>query len=124
MSKPTPATCKTTNWPAYNAALKRRGSLTIRFDPEMRWDAAPAGKRGRRQTYSDAAVQKCLTMKVPFGMVDIGSAIGPSDNADAQDHDFRAEPVEAGRPGLDGAGFQHPVTPPGDPRHEHPLSRL
>ena len=68
MSKPTPATYKTTNWPAYNEALKRRGSLTIWFDPEMKWDAAPTGKRGRQQTYSDAAVQTCLTMKVLFGM--------------------------------------------------------
>ena len=68
MSKPTPATYKTTNWPSYNEALKRRGSLTIWFDPEMRWDAAPTGKRGRQPTYSDAAVQSCLTMKVLFGM--------------------------------------------------------
>ena len=68
MSKPTPTTYKKTNWPAYNEALKRRGSLTIWFDPEMKWDAAPTGKRGCRQTYSDAAVQTCLTMKVLFGM--------------------------------------------------------
>ena len=68
MSKPAPVTYKTTNWPAYNEALKRRGWLTIWFDPEMRWDAAPTGKRGRRQIYSDDAVQTCLTMKVLFGM--------------------------------------------------------
>jgi len=68
MSIPTPATCKTPNWPACNEALERRGSLTIWFDPEMRWGAAPTGKRGRQQTYSDAAVQTCLTMKVLFGM--------------------------------------------------------
>tara|TARA_R110000787_G_scaffold281671_2_gene393128 strand:- start:6925 stop:7755 length:831 start_codon:yes stop_codon:yes gene_type:complete len=34
----------------------------------MRWGAAPTGKRGRQQTYSDTAVQTCLTMKVLFGM--------------------------------------------------------
>ncbi len=68
MNRPTPPTCKTRNWPAYNEALKRRGSLTIWFDPEMSWDATPAGKRGRRQAYSDAAIQTCLTMKVLFGM--------------------------------------------------------
>jgi hypothetical protein len=82
MSNPTPTTYKTTNWPAYNEALKRRGSLTIWFDPEMKWDAAPTGKRGRRQTYSGEedqktvrgtvfptnAVQTCLTMKVLLGM--------------------------------------------------------
>ena len=68
MSRPTPPTYKTRNWPAYNEALKRRGSLTIWFDPGMTWDAAPTGRRGRQQTYSDAAIQTCLSMKVLFGM--------------------------------------------------------
>mgnify|MGYP002713595660 CR=1 FL=1 len=68
MSRPTPPTYRTRNWPAYNEALKRRGSLTIWFDPEMSWDAAPTGRRGRQQTYSDAAIQTCLTMKVLFGI--------------------------------------------------------
>mgnify|MGYP006214498483 CR=1 FL=1 len=68
MSRPTPPTYRTRNWPAYNDALKRRGSLTIWFDPEMSWDAAPTGRRGRQQTYSDAAIQMCLSMKVLFGM--------------------------------------------------------
>jgi hypothetical protein len=63
-----PPTYKTRNWPAYNEALKRRGSLTIWFDPEMTWEAAPTGKRGRQPDYSDAAIQTCLTMKVLFGM--------------------------------------------------------
>jgi hypothetical protein len=49
-------------------ALKRRGSLTIWFDPGMAWAAKPTGKRGRQPIYSDAAVQTCLTMKVLFGM--------------------------------------------------------
>ncbi|NGM47970.1 IS5-like element ISPko3 family transposase, partial [Rhodobacter sp. SGA-6-6] len=68
MSRPTPPAYKTRNWPSYNEALKRRGSLTIWFDPEMIWAAAPTGKRGRQPSYSDAAVQTCLTMKVLFGM--------------------------------------------------------
>ena len=68
MSRPTSPTYRTRNWPAYNEALKRRGSLTIWFDPEMSWDAAPTGRRGRQQTYSDAAIQTCLSMKVLFGM--------------------------------------------------------
>lgn len=68
MSRPTFPTYKTRNWPAYNEALKRRGSLTILFDPEMIWDAAPTGKLGRQQTYSDTAIQTCLTMKVLFDM--------------------------------------------------------
>ena len=68
MSRPNTPTYKTMNWPAYNKALKRRGSLTIWFDPDMAWAAKPTGKRGRQSVYSDAAVQTCLTMKVLFGM--------------------------------------------------------
>ena len=68
MSRSYTPTYKTLNWPAYNKALKRRGSLTIWFDPAMIWEAAPTGKRGRQPDYSDAAIQTCLTMKVLFGM--------------------------------------------------------
>src|SRR4028118_1571566 len=68
MSRPAPSVYKTRNWPDYNEALKRRGSLTIWFDPGMTWAAAPTGKRGRQQTFSDAAIQTCLTIKVLFGM--------------------------------------------------------
>lgn len=68
MSRPIPPSYKTKNWPAYNEALKQRGSLTIWFDPDMVWVPPPTGKRGRQQQYSDAAIQTCLTMKVLFGM--------------------------------------------------------
>ena len=68
MSRPTPPAYKTRNWPAYNEALKRRGSLTIWFDTEMIWEAKPTGKRGWHPVYSDPAIQTCLTMKVLFGM--------------------------------------------------------
>lgn len=63
MSRPTLPTYKTRNWPAYNEALKRRGSLTIWFDPEMTWGAAPTGRRGRQQTYSNAAIQCRVAFK-------------------------------------------------------------
>ncbi|MBL3587093.1 transposase, partial [Rhodovulum sulfidophilum] len=53
MSRPTPPTYETRNWPEYNQALKRRGSLTIWFDPAMRWDGVPTGRGGRQQAYSD-----------------------------------------------------------------------
>jgi hypothetical protein len=68
MSRPNTPTYKTSNWPEYNKALKRRGSLTIWFDRDMAWAALPTGKRGRQLVYTDAAVQTCLTMKVLFGM--------------------------------------------------------
>ena len=68
MSKPTPPTYRTANWRSYNAALKRRGSLLIWFDPETQWLAEPNGKRGRSATFTDAAIQACLTLKAPFGL--------------------------------------------------------
>ncbi|MDE4063976.1 IS5 family transposase [Phaeobacter gallaeciensis] len=68
MSSWTPTKYKTRNWPSYNTALKQRGSLSIWFDSEMVWVPPPSGKRGRQQSFSDAAIQTCLTLKVLFGM--------------------------------------------------------
>jgi hypothetical protein len=68
MSKPVPPIYRTKNWPEYNRALKRRGSLTIWFNPEVTWKAAPTGKRGRQPRHSDAAIQVRLTIKVLFGL--------------------------------------------------------
>jgi hypothetical protein len=48
MSRPTPLTYKIKNWWAYNKELKRRGSLTIWFDPEMTWDAFSTEERAKR----------------------------------------------------------------------------
>ena len=48
--------------------MKQRGSLSLWFDAAMDWRAAPSGKRGRQQAYSDAAIQACLTIKVLFGL--------------------------------------------------------
>ena len=63
-----PRTYRTKNWPAYNKALKDRGSLSIWFNSEITWKAAPSGKRGRQPRYSEPAIQACLTLKVLFGM--------------------------------------------------------
>ena len=68
MTRPSPTRYRTLNWPAYNAALRERGSLTLWFDPKMTWDAAPTGRRGGQQAYSDEAIQACLTIKVVFGL--------------------------------------------------------
>lgn len=70
MSKPEPEPARyfTTNWPEYNAALRRRGSLLVWLDREMEWLAAPSGRPGRTETYSDAAIQFCLSIKVLFGL--------------------------------------------------------
>ena len=69
MSKPAKQKYKTKNWAPYTKALRARGSLTMWLDRDMAWQGAPAsGKPGRPATYSDAAVQCCLTMKVLFGL--------------------------------------------------------
>ena len=112
MSTPTPPTYRTKNWPAYNEALKRRGSLTVWFDPEMNWDAVPTGRRGRQQSYSDAAIQTCLSMKVLFGM------------ALRQTTGFVESLLRL--VGLDWtvARLQHAVAPSEDAGRQYPVSRL
>ena len=75
MSRPVPPSYRTTNWRAYNAALRQRGSLLIWFDPKTEWLAAPSGKRGCPATFSDAAIQFCLSIKVLFGLA-LRQAIG------------------------------------------------
>ncbi len=112
MSKPTSPFYKIKNWPAYNEALKRRGSLTIWFDPAMTWDAAPTGKRGRQPDCSDAAIQTCLTIKVLFGMA-LRQTTGFVESL------LRLTDLGPGR-----AELQHAEPPPEDPEGEHPLSRV
>lgn len=61
-----PRACKTRSRSADDKALKHRGSLAIRFDTAMNWEAAPTGRRDRQPGCGDAAIQSCLTMKVLF----------------------------------------------------------
>ncbi len=68
MSKPTRPTYRPTNWRTYNAALKQRGSLQIWINAKTVWRAEPGGKRGRPATFTDAAIQACLTLKALFGL--------------------------------------------------------
>ena len=59
---------KTANWTEYNAALKARGLITIWLDKDMQWYAPASGKRGLQQTFTDAAIQLCLSIKCLFGL--------------------------------------------------------
>ena len=43
-------------------------SLSIWVDPEMEWYGSPDGTRGRSQTFSDAAIDFCLTVARIFGL--------------------------------------------------------
>ena len=66
MSQPSPARYRTTNWSSYNASLRKRGSLLIWVDKDMTLRAPCGGRPGRPPTFSDAAVQFCLSIKVLF----------------------------------------------------------
>jgi hypothetical protein len=66
--KPASRKYRTTNWKAYNAALKTRGSLLIWLDPAMHWHGQARGKRGRSPTFSDEAIQFCLSIKCLFSL--------------------------------------------------------
>lgn len=59
---------KTTNWAAYNAALKARGSLTIWLDKDMQWYDPASGKRGCQRIFSEPAIQFCLSIKCLFNL--------------------------------------------------------
>ncbi len=66
MTKPSPARYRTTNWPSYNASLRKRGSLLIWLDKEMMWLARREVRPGRPPVFSNAAIQFCLSIKVLF----------------------------------------------------------
>jgi len=68
MSKPLPPKYRTINWQAYNQSLKQRGQLLLWFEKDMSWLAPASGKRGRQPTFSNAAIQFCLTIKCLFGL--------------------------------------------------------
>lgn len=68
MSNPAAARYRTTNWKAYNEALRKRGSLLIWLDKDPVWLAPKAGRNGRPPVFSDAAVQLCLMVKVLLGL--------------------------------------------------------
>ncbi|MDH0431374.1 IS5 family transposase, partial [Comamonas thiooxydans] len=42
--------------------------LTVWLDKDMQWYATVSGKRGRQRTFSDAAIQFCLSIKCLFGL--------------------------------------------------------
>ena len=68
MPKPSAPKYRTTNWSAYNAALRQRGSLDVWFDPDMQWLSAPRGRPGRPARFSDGAIELCLTLKALFNL--------------------------------------------------------
>src|SRR3954447_1159585 len=59
---------KVTNWPAYDASLRQRGSLTIWFTDEAiaAWRAEPRTTRGGQPWYSELAILTALTLRAVF----------------------------------------------------------
>ena len=59
---------RVTNWPAYDAALQARGSLTVWFTDEAitAWRAEPRITRGGQPHYSDLAIATALTLGAVF----------------------------------------------------------
>jgi hypothetical protein len=56
---------KVTNWKAYEAGLRQRGSLTIWFSEEavVAWRAAPRTTPGGQARYSDLAIETSLILR-------------------------------------------------------------
>jgi Transposase DDE domain len=59
---------KVTNWTAYDASLRQRGSLAVWFSDEAiaAWQAAPRTTRGGQPWYSPLAILTALTPKAVF----------------------------------------------------------
>jgi len=59
---------RVTNWAAYDAALRQRGSLTIWFTDAAiaAWRAEPRTTRGGQPSYSDLAITTALTLRAVF----------------------------------------------------------
>ncbi|MDH6233801.1 hypothetical protein M2281_004414 [Mesorhizobium soli] len=61
---------KVTNWPEYEAGLRRRGSLTLWLTPQAltMWVAPRRTTRGSEHRYSDLAIETALTLGLVFGL--------------------------------------------------------
>ena len=59
---------KVTNWPAYDASLRQRGSLTVWFTDAAiaAWAAEPRTTRGGQPWYSPLAILTALTIRTVF----------------------------------------------------------
>jgi Transposase DDE domain len=61
---------KVTNWPAYEAGLRQRGSLTVWFSDEAvaAWAAEPRTMRGGQPSYSPLAILTALILRTVFSL--------------------------------------------------------
>jgi len=114
-------THKVTNWPAYDASLRRRGSLTVRFGAEAieGWAAEPRTTPGGQPWHSALAILTALTLRAVFRLAhrQAGGPLGPIIGLlglalRAPDHTTlsrRAATLEVPRPRRSGGGGAEPV---------------
>ena len=59
---------RVTNWAAYDAGLRQRGSLTVWFTEEAvaAWAVEPRTTRGGQPHYSGLAITTALTLRTVF----------------------------------------------------------
>jgi len=105
---------RTSDWSRYKAALKRQGSLSIWFDPDLDWRAARTGKRGHPETFLDQAIQTCLTCERSCAGCHCarpihGNATGPSNHGEGPGCQLDQD----GAPRLARAGLVNLVPPSG-----------
>jgi len=105
-----------TNWPAYDASLRQRVSLTVWFTDEaiLAWAADPRTTRGGQPWYSPLAILTALTPRAVFRLAYrqaeglLGSVIGLLGlSLPVPDHTTssrRAATLEVPRPRSTGAG--------------------
>jgi len=116
-------THKVTNWPAYEAGLRQRGSLTVWFSDEAikAWAAEPRITRGRQPWYSPLAILTALTLQAVFrlafrqteGLIGsivalLGLALRVSDHTTLS---RRAATLDVPRPPRPGAGADGEAEP-------------
>jgi len=60
--------CRVTNWPAYEAGLRRRGDLTLWLDEAALagWAAPKRSSPGGQPLYSERAIELVLTLRLVF----------------------------------------------------------
>src|SRR4051812_20857585 len=115
---------KVTNWSAYDASLRQRGSLTVWFTDEAirTWRAEPRTTRGGQPWYSELAILTALTLRAVFHLAYrqteglIGSLMGLLGlDLPVPDHTTlsrRAATLEMPRPRSDSSPGAHTRTEP------------
>ena len=112
---------RVTNWPAYDASLRQRGSLTVWFTDKAiaGWAAEARTTRGGQPCYSPLAILTALTLRAVFRLAYrqaeglLGSVVGLLGlDLRVPDHTTlsrRAATLDVPRPGNAGAGEGEPL---------------